>query len=81
MKLRDQIDKVVAGESEKDLYVTDQFVEIAEDFAEKFAEWVGENHIMLSGKWFLINYCEDDEEYTTKELLTKFKDEVYGSTN
>ena len=48
-------------------------VDIAEDFAVEFGEWLREECYDTGDMWY---YQHDNEQYTTKEMLEIFKKEI-----
>lgn len=59
--------------------ITDECEQITDDFAVKFAEWIGTNYLKLNGVWvgmYKDQRNKDNWETTTK-LLQIFKDKYY----
>jgi len=55
-----------------------QFEKIADDYAIEFAEWCDDNYFRSgkgSSNWVASLHWDDDEKFTTKQLLEIFKKE------
>jgi hypothetical protein len=73
MTLKEKFEKATDG-----WIVADKCEEIADDYAIEFAEWCDDNYFK-NGKgnsnWSASMDWDDDEKFTTKELLEIFKEE------
>jgi len=77
--IKEQYKEIVSGwNDERTDNVANKCTEIASDYAIEFAEWCDDNYFK-NGKgnsnWSASMDWDDDEKFTTKELLEIFKKE------
>ena len=73
-----ELDWYLSGTCERKIKVSEESVKIADDYAIEFAEWCDDNYFK-NGKgnsnWSASMDWDDNEKFTTKELLEIFKKE------
>ena len=80
-KFYKKLDWDLTGMYQRKIEVSEELEKIADDYAIEFAEWCDDNYFK-NGKgnsnWSASMDWDDNEKFTTKELLEIFKKEKNG---